>query len=104
MFWRDARRRPDQAGRRPSTRWNRLPTGDASRPGHGFAHIEEGPSAVRALAFEGSKFSLKLPGARRPLKIAEHFPRINDGRAHKAHIGALTYITQLNVPALANLG
>ena len=27
------------------------------------------------------------------LKIAEHFPRINDGRAHKAHIGALTYIT-----------
>jgi hypothetical protein len=75
-----------------------------SRPGHGFAHIEEGPSAVRALAFEGGKFSLESPGARRPLKIAEHLPRINDGRAHKAHIGALTYITQLNVPALANLG
>ena len=75
-----------------------------SRPGHGFAHIEESPSAVLALAFEGGKFSLESLGACRPLKIAEHFPRIDDGRAHKTHIGALTYITQLNVPALANLG
>jgi hypothetical protein len=50
---------------------------------HGFAHIEEGPSAVRARAFEGGKFSLESLGARRPLKIAEHFPCINDGRTHR---------------------
>ena len=68
---------------------------DVSRPGHGFVNIDEGSSAVRALAFEGSKFSLESLGARRPLKIAEHFPRINDDRAHKAHIGALTYAWQL---------
>src|SRR3984957_3388099 len=54
-----------------------------SRPGHGFVHIEEGPSAVRALAFEGGKFSLESPGAGHPLKIAEHVSRINDGRAHR---------------------
>ena len=54
-----------------------------SRPGRGFAHIEEGPSAVRAPAFEGSKFSLESLNARRPLKIAKHFSRINDGCAHR---------------------
>ena len=83
MFWRDARRRPARAGRRPSSRWNRLPTGVLSRPGHGLEHIDESSSAIRALAFEGSEFSFKLLGARRPLKITEHFPRINDGRAHR---------------------
>ena len=46
-------------------------------------HIDEGPSAVRALPFEGGKFSLQSLGAGRPLKIAEHFSRINDGRAHR---------------------
>ena len=57
--------------------------GVLSRPGHGLEHVDEGSSAVRALAFEGSKFSLESLDARRPLKIAEQFSRINDGRAHR---------------------
>jgi hypothetical protein len=56
--------------------------GVLSRPGHGLEHVDEGSSAVRALAFEGSKFSLESVGARRLLKIAEHFSCINDDRAH----------------------
>jgi hypothetical protein len=57
--------------------------GVLSRPGHGLEHVDEGSSSVRALAFEGSKFSLESLDARRPLKIAEQFSRINDGRAHR---------------------
>ena len=60
---------------------------------------------VRALAFEGSKFSLELLDARRPLKIAEQFSRIYDGRAHRgAHRRVDVHTPQLNVPTLANLG
>jgi hypothetical protein len=54
--------------------------GALSCPGHGLEHVDEGSSAVRALALEGGKFSLE---SRRPLKIAEQFLRINDGRAHR---------------------
>ena len=71
-----------------------------SRPGHGLEHIDEGSSAVRALAFEGRKFSLESLGARRPLTSrASMMTALID-----AHIGALTYALQFNIPTLANLG
>jgi hypothetical protein len=66
--------------RADSARAKRL--GVLSRPSYGFEHIDEGSSAVRAPAFECSKFSLKSPKAGRPLKFGKRFSCINDGRTH----------------------
>ncbi len=103
MFWRDARRRPDRAGRRPSSRWNRLPTGGAVAPrpllGTCRRRFERGPGTG-----EGSKFSLESLDARCPLKIAEQFLRINDGRAHRGAHKRVDMDTAIHCFGLSEFG